>query len=325
MMENVKSLFAALLVLIITLLCCCYMTKANTTAENMIVYFINTDIFNKFLEDPSKDMLKNNPEVECAMYSISNENAGYIKKEIPGCKPSQIQEEKGGWYMSFGGLPVYDTLIDFVGSKERVNAYISKNGVAEEANNIALFCCEFPGAVKVPPTLWVETTQKDYYITIAIKIDEENYQNGGEYVYSMYTAEEYKNKFGIKDATLYVNGEDISQGNYVKMQNGGAYMPLRAIMEGLGFGVEWNDTDRTIHITCGEQKYILHTQNQLSLYEEGSEHDLLIPPPGSFNAFTYTIINDRIIMDDYTMRTLLSLVGVQMSIDFDLTMISITR
>jgi len=307
MMKSYKKISIVIMMLIAMTILLPSVTQANNQAVDMTVCYVNEEAFGKFLENPSVDMLKSFDTVVWKTYS------------------AQRVEQNPGWGMSIGDLPVYSTLIDFVGSKENISTYLEKNGVTGEVDNMVLLCADLPETVKVPLTLWVEVNKKDYYITIAIKIDENTYLNGGEYVYCLYSGEEYKDKFGIKDAILCINGNNASEENYVKIQNGGAYLPLRAIMEGVGCSVEWNDADRTVHITCGEQKYILHTQNQLSLYENGSEQDLLIPPPGTFNAFTYTIINDRIIMDDYTMRVFLSLIDAKMNIDFDLMTINITR
>ncbi|MBR5218528.1 MAG: hypothetical protein IKV89_02235 [Clostridia bacterium] len=306
-MKSYKKFLMVIMVLLAMTISLPVVAQANNQVADMMVCFVNEEAFGKFLENPSVDMLKSDDTVECEIYS------------------AQSVEQNQGWGMSIGDLPVYSTLIEFMGSKENISTYLAKNGVTGEVDNMVLVCADLPEAVKVPPTLWVEVNKKDYYITIAIKIDEDTYLNGGEYVYCLYSGEEYKDKFGFKDAVLCINGNNASEENYVKIQNGGAYLPLRAIMEGVGCGVEWSDVDRTVHITCGEQKYILHTQNRLSLYENGSEQDLLIPPPGSFNTFTYTIINDRIIMDDYTMRVFLSLINAQMNIDFDLMTINITR
>ena len=100
-------------------------------------------------------------------------------------------------------------------------------------------------------------------------------------------------------------------------------------MEKLGVGVEWIEDTREVILTYKNKKCILGTKDRLSLIEVGEniewDGDYLLPPPGSSTAYSYRMIEDRIIMDSGTMQVLLSLFDANISIDFERLCINISR
>lgn len=311
--KKFQFIFALLVIILIAFVSICFASQTNDGKESngVVVYSISRTVYNQFLECPSKEILdQKESDTMISIYKKSDTSEGNIRREIISKNPVQVDESKGGT-MRIGSMPVYVSLVDFIGDKENIKKFLSQNDVVGEIKNVAMLEDQ-----NIPVTIWLQVNQENFFITIDEKFEDySNNPNTNEYVYRLYTYLEYRNKFGIKDGKLKVNDKDITEGNYVKFQYYGVYIPFRAIMENLGAKVDWDADRNVVLLTCNDKEYILETNNVFSLVEVGESWNILTPPPGG--SYCFEMIDDRINMDDFTMQAVVGLMGAKINIDYE--------
>jgi len=117
----------------------------------------------------------------------------------------------------------------------------------------------------------------------------------------------------INNCILIVNKNDITSGNYVKLNQDYAELPFTAVMKALGAKVVWlNKT--TANITYEDSIYILDT-TECMLIKVGDNWNFLIPPPGGTRY--YQVIEYELILDSVTMRSAFKLMGTNVKININ--------
>ena len=313
MMKDVKKILAigvlfAMFIIITTV----HADKYDNTMKNK-VYSIDTSTFESFLEKPSEDVLAAGAGVAISSYYKSENNDDYIRKTITSDGEEEFNKVVEGMYERIGNLPVYDDLLNFICEKDKFQTYLGSNGVIGNIDNIVIVDVNAPEVCNVPVFMWIKADQSDYFITIELTY----VSNETEYRYTLYTISEFSDKYGYKDGVLKINDRVIDKDIYIKFQNSGVYMPFRTVMEALGAKIEWNPDTNSVNMVCNGKEYVLSIQNGLSLHEKGQPFDLLLPPPGSYGAYSYQIIDDRIIMDNRTMSVLVSLMKARIDVDYE--------
>ena len=115
-----------------------------------------------------------------------------------------------------------------------------------------------------------------------------------------------------KSALLTMNGAVIAQEN-VTIRSNYTELPLTEVMKSLGMDVNWLDKS-TARITYNDKKYTLNLTN-ITLLEDGQNHNLLLPAPGGKRH--YTVLDKELILDSNTIKSVMYLMGIHLKIDID--------
>ena len=120
---------------------------------------------------------------------------------------------------------------------------------------------------------------------------------------------------------LIVNGKDITNGNYVRIDKEQTALPFTAIMEALGSRVTWLNQTTAI-IIFRNKSYILNTSD-CTLVETGGKTNFLSAPPGGIRH--YKMEGNEFILDYCTMAGAFQLMKaeVEIKIDYDDNIITI--
>lgn len=127
---------------------------------------------------------------------------------------------------------------------------------------------------------------------------------------------------GYKNAKLVVNNEDITKDKYVKIGYTDAYIPFRAVLEGLGECVQWDSQNKVVKFSCNGKQYILNPQN-VTLKEKDTGDNLLLTLSNDMYYYC-EIIENRVIVNDNVMRVICRLIDGECKIDYDNLIINIT-
>ena len=281
----------------------------NTNESGVTVYSFGYDVFSEFIENPVQEILEQ--QGNCwVIYVLTNMDSsdGRIKCEIINEDPVRVYKADSG-KVYIGNLPVYSSLISFTQNKESLKKILDENGVVGEIENVAILDIR-----NMAVTIWLKVDQEDYFITVDERGDDYCERNDeSKYVYRLYSYMEYYNKFGIKDGKLFVNGENITKDNYVKVNYSGAYIPFRVVMESLGAKVDWDAEKNVVLLSCNDEEYVFDPDS-LYMTERGKQDNILLLPPGGY--YYCKIIDDRTIMNSDAMEVCVGLMGAKISVDY---------
>lgn len=124
---------------------------------------------------------------------------------------------------------------------------------------------------------------------------------------------------------ININGEDIAKKTAtIYIHKKYAVLPLTEVFKGLGYSVEWMNNN-TAYIVVDENRYILELNGEASLKKDSDDCNLIIPPPGS-TTFYSQIIENELILDSDTIRSILFFMGklIYINIDYDSAVVYIT-
>ena len=298
-------------------------TEENSVGSDEIkVYYFRHESFQRFIKEPSWEILKESGNKWGVTVYQKLDSGGIRCEEIDEVFPSVVESEEGKFKIGKDPyIHVYSSLIDFVNDKENLTTLFAENGVeAREFEETAVFYTP-----NIPVTIWLRTNQENYFITI--NRNEEFYDGNDDnpYTYKLYSYFDYCDKYGVKDGKLLINGEDITQGNYVKIYTYGAYLPLRAVMEKLGVKVDWDTEKNVARLTINGEDFILNPAELSFVPAQDPDpsgkyiFDMRILPPGSGSSpYECFFIDDRIIMNDSAMRLILTyLMGIKLHVSYD--------
>lgn len=86
--------------------------------------------------------------------------------------------------------------------------------------------------------------------------------------------------YAADDIKLVIDGKKIDTSPSPVIKNDRTLVPLRLISEHLGAAVEWNETNRSVHITKAERSAVLRIDNRLFDYTQGQiSYSLCDVPP----------------------------------------------
>ena len=291
----------------------------------MIVYSVDSSFYRQFITNPSIETLnKKNPNITIQTFWILNNNSDKpIKREITKNNNVQIDESKSG-IMRIGDLPVYTEFVEFLSSKDNLENVLLKNGVGD---SIEYYCLiDNQESKKTPLTIWIKTVSNNYFLIV--DESETNYAdnpNSTDFLYEFYNHLDFCKKFGLVDGSLVVNGEDITKGNYVKFENNAVYLPFRAVVEKLGYVVDWDEENRwAIFSDKNGIKYILRKNCYPNLVLKNNANDSSYLPPGGNMPFC-EIINNRTVIDGELMKNITEILSATIEIDYKNLMVYINN
>ncbi len=274
----------------------------------MVEYALPRGVFRDFIKMPSQELLESDG-VRKHIYSKSEYMTGYIKrKSIYGTTISEDEAKSG--VMRIGVLPVYTEFVEYIGSKSNIEQLLRDNGVYEEILAYALIDIHIGD--DIPASIWVRTNNGDYFITVT-----GDYENpfGTEFIYKLYTKNDFCDKYGLKDGTLKVDGADITGENYVKFEYRRVYLPVRAVAEALGGSIEWDDDDKRAVIESKNGKYVLRV-NEYPHFVPISDADYTgAGPTGGLLPFC-AIIDGRIIAGEEIIREIAEAFNASVTVDY---------
>ncbi len=115
-----------------------------------------------------------------------------------------------------------------------------------------------------------------------------------------------------KAGKLKVDGVAITE-EAVTLYPDYAMLPLIAVMESLDMDVVWLDSQRA-EVICTDKNYILDL-SAVTLAPMDEKTNLLLPPPGGERV--YTVLDQELLLDDNTVKSMLYLMGLAVNIRID--------
>lgn len=127
----------------------------------------------------------------------------------------------------------------------------------------------------------------------------------------------------VSNCTLIVNGNDITEKNYVKINEDYAELPFIAIMIALGAEIFWQSTD-IVEVIYNAKNYILNT-TECTFIEMGKNINLFSPPPGGTRY--YKTLENEFILDSVTTIGAFQLMktSIKININYDEKIITINN
>lgn len=115
--------------------------------------------------------------------------------------------------------------------------------------------------------------------------------------------------------TLVVQGQDITQGNYVHFCENPKYvaLPFTAVMKALGAKIQ-QKSENIIELNFNSETFVLDTK-AVTLVKAESSTNFIIPAPGS--KVYYQIVENEFVIDDITFNTIAMMIGVKLKVDIN--------
>lgn len=251
------------------------------------IYKISRDVFDCFLNNQFHSILKEN------------------------CESEHIYPADGEWYETSNiyRIPINDSLIQFFGDVEQLNAYLNDNGVNGVIKNMAMF-----DAPKTPLTLWLCVNDVVCYITINETPFEPYYS------YNLYSHNDYVEKFGQKAGSLYVNGVIVETQYAPKIYYNYADVPLLCVLDGLGANIK--QYNGKYFIKVNEESYVLNI-DELTLYKRFKINKNLLTQVNGGRVFVY-LVEDELMVDTATLHSILYNMGFEFELSINNDCIKIT-
>ncbi len=138
---------------------------------------------------------------------------------------------------------------------------------------------------------------------------------------------EYIGDDNVSDnCTLIINGKDITNGNYVRINHAKHYaeIPFTTVIQELGAKVEWKDDSKAV-VKYDGRKYILNT-NEGTLVEKWDKHKLnqIMPAGGQQHKVVCKVVDNELIVDSNSSRYFIFVVmGANMKVDYNKNAVNI--
>ena len=128
-----------------------------------------------------------------------------------------------------------------------------------------------------------------------------------------------------KECTFIIDGVVIETDQPPVMQviNRRCYVPLRALLENIGYTVDWDDETKSVIFSKGDDIFI-YTPIEISaspsgvIYKNGNEEPIV--------AGAYVMMNWRVMVNNYdwTLGTLQIELGIRISLDWENHVVTVT-
>jgi len=269
-------------------LLCCFLTfailtttglygfaKEDDTGGTVKVFNLSPEQYCKFLNKEDTGLFK---ESDLNIYKYSIEG-GSINVNCQYLDGTEKNFHTYSGISRINNLPVYESFINFLASTSNIGQYLEMEGITNViVKDYYVFTVKrdsaFSDEFNVPLTAYLETNEGNFFITL----NEYDYiwENGyhsypdmneinamgdsEDYIYKLYKAQDYINKYQLKNGILKVNGQALN-GDQPKFLANSAYIPLRDVLESLGCEIDWNGDSREILLTAGKNKMTLKLED----------------------------------------------------------------
>ncbi|MBE6748026.1 MAG: hypothetical protein E7557_02225 [Ruminococcaceae bacterium] len=259
----------------------------NTTVSNdynmvfsdkITFYRISRDNFEMFLNEPLHSFLKNN----CSNEATLNSSGVYTR----GSALFRVNKEQ----------------FEFLSNENNLSNYLSENGIFGTIKNTAIL--DVP---KAPIIIWIETDTENIFVTVDEKAEEKLDE---EYTLSLYSNQEFCNKFKKRDGKLVVLGKEINSDFTPQIYNDYADVSFIEVINALNVKTEVKNN--LIYIHTKNDVYILNEEECL-LYKKSDRNktNLLHLISGDYY-FVYSS-NGKLIVDSEVLVSTLYGIGIKIS------------
>ncbi|MEE1049723.1 MAG: copper amine oxidase N-terminal domain-containing protein [Clostridia bacterium] len=317
-------------VISIFVLCCttvCFAENTVWESNKITVYTVGYDEMCEILENPSMELLEKIDKEKIQYLSITDNLRERIKLEQFRNGESIVLEGENGVRWLGSAQELYTSFIDFVGNKDNIlNTFMAENGVVGEVSKAVVL-----EIVSYDNVIWAQVNNENYFITVDEYLKEIDWDSelieyeelfDEKNSFRLYSHSDYKEKYGAKDINLVVNGADLTAGNYVKLYNYSAYVPLRAVMEALGVKVDWNPENETVILYDNDNTYVIDPENPYEYIKNGDKVEYIVPP-GAWDPLYSKVINGRTIVNDEFMNVLFDDIDASLKINYNTNTIEI--
>ena len=280
--------------------------------EIVLYQFVGLYPFLDFIENPSEAILSKSNH---ALYRFrrSAEYEGRLISEFDG---EQRVHDLNGPLPRVQNLMIHPELIDFFGYTDAVQRYLLANGITANVKNRVLIGFFISGGSGLNYVLWVETDIGDYFITVR----HSHFIAEPEYDFVLYSWEEFYESYKLRDGRLMINGEDVTEGLWLKFQNRTLYISFGDLMEALGSNnIEWDIDERIVWFEYNGVDYIFTDNRRFALLYGEEPIPNLIYFRGLVGGYgtTFMIHDDIIIMDRIILDFIFRELGINRNINFD--------
>ncbi len=263
-------------------------SNSEANASEIVIYKISREVCQAFLSNPS-----------CELLNEKNDNKF----------PLQSGED---WYVTANitRFPIQKSLVSFLESRDKIEAYLSQNEWQREIEYVTLL--DVPA---MPITVWIKTTEDYLFLTVNEEPEDPLYS------YRIYSQSEFEQRYAGQSGTLTVNGKAVMTSSAPKIYYDYADIPLLTVLKALGATIEPNNKAE-LQISFQNKVYYL---KDTKLYnEKDTDANLLYCVDGGAT-FIY-LQNEELMVDSVTANTLLSNMGraVSINVEFESKNVSIT-
>jgi hypothetical protein len=160
--------------------------------------------------------------------------------------------------------------VDYLAGKENIRRLLlSERGISCDILRTSVIV--FPdgmGISGISITQWIETDKGHYFITTRSLAPYDMYTNEKTSEYSVYTHEEYYERFRVKEGVLVIDGQDVTSDIGIRLEGYEIRFPFRAVMERLGVTVTWKGEENEILLTRGAEEFTF-SLDDAAVYENG--------------------------------------------------------
>ena len=262
---------------IMTIMSYCY-SYAN---ENRI---IKTDIYNEYLDYNiyflplyEIESCVENPVLE-NFDNICNDKVMYVR-ELFNIGSLRSWRTKDGYESNAGELHwtrgISFNALKFMENNDNLNEFLRKNNIEGNVSESALLIFTWNDFDTFPKTIWIKTTKDEiYYIVADDELDDDSniffhpteFKENGK----LYNEEAFKSKYLWHDGNLYINGKLVEDSPNPIFMSGTCRIPIRTVLEGLGYKVDYDAKNDAILVEKNNKKYafLLRTYEYVTDYPE---------------------------------------------------------
>jgi hypothetical protein len=278
------------------------------------LYDVRRDIFNRFIEKPSRGVLEQDSEDIIAItYPI-----------LPG--------DSSRW--SAHRLHINSKLLLFAGVPEALEEYLAKSNISANVLDSALLFTR----LNIPVTIWVNTDVGNYFVAIdetlpvpddGVFAEEDFARENYQYTYTLFGQNEFCELYRIpvepvaESMSLIVLGNDITEGHYVGLNYEYHYaeLPFFAVLEAIGAVVEWESPISAL-ITLAGKSYRMNIARRTLIEVENYNFDVFLIV-GNDHEMYYRFHDGELIVGSDLVASFLYDCGFSIRIDFASGVISI--
>lgn len=242
--------------------------------EDVVFYAVDLASFQMFLENPSYGI-------------IYAEGERFKAVAEDGYHPASVGDR----------ALILQEVIDFVGSKEALTAFLSQKGVQVDVQGAVLMDASY-----VPLTIFIKTAQTPVFITV----NEDTEQHKTPYEYKAYTYAQYREKYRQQSGKLIVKGKDITEEGFVKLYYENAHVSLLPVLKAVGVTAketaygDWK-------ITYQGKTHILYWSRKQFKPESGGDNILWVD--GGFESAYVYHENGEFMVSDFLIDEVLYAIG----------------
>lgn len=257
-------------------------SAADFEQEEIAIYQINSDAFDRLLESNSFDSISD----------FSSKCHSYPKD--------------GNKYITYDTtlFEITSEFIDFIKNKSVLEEYFCEDNPNEKIEGLVIFEAPY-----VPISVWIKTNIDTYFLTV-----NEEYSGSGQ-VYNLYSQSDYIEKYKSQQFTLEINGNIALNSESIKTYYEHSELPLLKILSSINAEVKWKN-ENIVNITLNKETYLLDVKNNIFYKKHHKKNNLLSNCSGGGPYHMY-LSNGEYYVDSDTLQGIMLESGQKISIEYD--------